>query len=138
MDILNVIKDCILKSQTFAGYETQSTNKCASVLDASCFSDYSTFKQTNALDSKSPSIDKKILQIYLRIWSTLGRMIVKSIDEGNCFFNKDIGYFFPLKDEAKMCGYSPTAEVLEKYNLKLIEDAYNISPTNFNVLLFQT
>jgi len=129
MNILDVIRDCLVNPYFTKEYEiekdTVSSTETNSITNKSAFSNYTTF-------TKSTNIDQRLLRIYMRVWSGLGKLISKTVTEGNCFVSLDLGYFFPSKIQGKFI-YSPSIELIEKSGYGLCEDAYNVKPSNRNV-----
>ena len=138
MNILNIIKDCInnpqfTKDYGIEEYTLEQSSESQTITNESSFSSYSIFKN-NKINTKLPLMDQKMLKLYMRVWTGLGRAIAKVTLEGNCFANLQLGYFFPLNDSKRKFAYSPTFELLESRGLTLIEDCSNIKPGDCDVL----
>ena len=151
MNIIEVIKDCIANPCFVKDYDLEectisgpSQAETKSITKDSCFTGFSG-KRSNILsggpgveDSKMSPMDRKLMQLYMRVWAGIGKLIVKELGRGNCFVTLDIGYFFPTKGQvtspgaARYC-FSPTLELLDKYQFQLLEDEYNVTPTNRSV-----
>lgn len=71
--------------------------------------------------------------MYMRVWSGLGKCILKTINEGNCFVNLNLGYFYSLKNNTRVI-YSPISELLEKYGCSCTEDDCNVMVVNGAVI----
>jgi len=139
MNILDIIKDCILGPYFAKNYELEELtigkfSDSQSVTNQSSFSNYASFKQTNDLEGKTSLIDQRMLRMYMRVWSGLSKCIQKTVNEGKCFVNLNLGYFYPLKNNIRRIAYSPIPELLEKYGCSLIEDDYNAMIANETVL----
>ena len=139
MNILAVIKDCIenpcfAKDYDLEEYTIDKTSDTQTVTNESIFSGLSSFKKGN-ISSKTSSIDQRMVRMYMRIWNGLGKSIVKTLTDGNCFISLSLGYFFSIKGSLSQFAYSPTLEIIERYGLTLIEDPYNMHPTNRFVIL---
>jgi len=147
MNVLDIIKDCINNPCFVKDYDLEectvdqySKNDSRSITNESCFSGYSVFKKNNASNTtndqiKETKMDRNLLRMYMRVWAGLGKIILKEISQGNCFVSLDIGYFYPIGNNK--CAYSPTLELIEKYGYTLIEDSYNIHPSQRNVNLIK-
>ena len=109
-----------------SNYDIDEISTIKSKLSSSCFSDYSSFNHNNNFSL----VDKKLLGVYMKIWSAFSQFVLKSTLEGNCFVDLHIGYFYPSKVTPGKYAYSPTLELLEKHGIILLEDVYNISPKN--------
>lgn len=132
MNVLDVIKECILNPCFTKNYDIEMTEsneqlEACSAMSDSVFTEFTEFKRENV---KADSVDQKLLKLYMKVWTGLGRLLAKTITQGNCFISLELGYFYPLKDRFV---YSPTLELMNKYGYLLIEDFCNISPKNRTV-----
>ncbi len=160
MNILDVIKDCIANPYFVRDYNLEElTVKSPSKVDTmsvgqeSSFTGFSNYKSSTLSGlpdlPKMPMMDQRLMRLYMRVWSGLGRLVLAEISRGNCFVSLDIGYFYPYKDESvaregqgkmtapnvtRVC-YSPTLELLDKYQFSLFEDPFNVLPSNREVSL---
>jgi len=127
MNILDIIKDCIVNPCFAKEYSleeiTIDTASTKTYTNESVFSGLSSFKKI-----EQPSIDQRMIRIYMRVWSNLCKYIAKVITEDKCFINSNIGYFFPIRGILSKYGYSPPSKVIDSYGVTLYEDAYNIHP----------
>jgi len=132
MDVLDVIKDCIanpcfVKNGDVEVMTNNDSFEGGNVMSESVFSGITEFKKN---DVKADTVDQRLLKLYMKVWSSLGRLLIKTITHRNCFISPELGYFYPLKERFI---YSPTLELMEKYRYLLIEDYCNISPKNRTV-----
>jgi len=142
MNILDVIKNCIsspyfAKDYDVEEYTIDGTSDAKSITNESAFSGLSAFKRVNA-NSKSSSMEQGMLRLYMRVWSGIRNAIQKIVSNGNCFISMELGYFYPMKGAPGRFVYSPTLETLEKYDYTLIDDRYNIKPSDRSVTLYTT
>ena len=138
MNILDVIKDCITNPIFTKDYELEEftidkSSDSKSITNQSAFSNYSVFKQRNYLDNKFPSIDQGILRMYMRIWSSFIKYMANIVYEGNCFVCLDIGYIYKDRNNQGKYVYSPSPDLLEKFNCTLFTDSYNLPSVSKNV-----
>eukprot|EP00826_Nyctotherus_ovalis_P017277 TRINITY_DN15078_c0_g1_i2.p3 TRINITY_DN15078_c0_g1~~TRINITY_DN15078_c0_g1_i2.p3 ORF type:complete len:165 (+),score=50.22 TRINITY_DN15078_c0_g1_i2:75-569(+) len=132
MNILDVIKDCILSPHFLKNYDLEELtvsrySDSQSVTNESSFSNYTTFKQANNLETKGSAMDQRIVRMYMRVWSALCKCILKTIADGSCFVSLSLGYLRPSKDKSGRVIYSPFAEILEKHGCELAEDECNVN-----------
>ena len=150
MNILDVIKDCILNPCFVKDYDleefTLANYSCAdtkSITKESSFTGYggkqgSMLGMTKNGENGAASIDQRLLRMYMRVWTGLAKILVREVSQGNCVVSLDLGYFFPSKSSSgnllRVC-YSPTLELIEKYKYTLYEDEYNYESSKKNVML---
>ena len=132
MNILDVIKDCILRPFYLKDYDLEEQtvdtySATQTFTNESAFSGFSSFSKIKE-NPKLPSIDDRLLRMYMRIWNGLTKIIAKTVAKGSCFVTLNIGYFFPLRGLDATFAYSPNSEFMERYGLTVYEDAYTIHP----------
>jgi len=149
MKVIDVIRDCVLNPHLSKEYQVEETNKETSskIDDTHSITQDSIFSEgimkyklasLNKDDKGLPlKIDTKLMQLYMRVWSSLGYYMLKELHKGNCVASLDIGYFYPSNESSKKkVIYSPTMELLEKSKCTLKVDQYNVPPSCRNVILF--
>lgn len=135
MNILDVIKDCILSPHFLKNYDLEELtaskfSDSQSATNESSFSNYTTFKLANNLEGRTSAMDERLVRMYMRVWSALCKSIRKTTADGNCFVSLSLGYLCPSRDRSGKVVYSPFAEVLEKHGCALAEDEWNVNAGN--------
>jgi len=133
MNVIDIIRDCILLPRFAKDYDVEEltvnqTLDTCTITNESAFSGISSIKKCNTIAKNG--IEQQMLRMYMRVWTGITKSLCKVLSEGNCFVSLSLGYFFPLKGILGKFAYSPTYEILDRYDLSLDEDLCNVHPSN--------